>query len=445
MTKTGGSLLAGMLMTATAFSADWPQFCGPQRNNRSAETGLARSWPSDGPAVLWTATVTAGFAGPAVKDGTVYLLDHDGARSSIRALELTSGKERWTCSFADPGELANKKYPGTRGTPTVTDDSLYAVTLFGTVVGVDLKTQKVKWQRSLVKDYAKKIGGFGMAQSPLLVGDLVIVAPLTETASLVALDKNTGKEVWKVSGYPGSGFVSPLIVSIDGQDQILMVAGGAKPPKPGRPNANKKTDEDVADEVKSVRPTYVFAVSPQDGHVLWSYDGWSCDNPIPHPVAVDRNTLFITSGYKSISAMIKVEKKEGGFSVKEVFKTENAATQIEQPVFVNNHLFVGGTVKTSRRGLICLDLEGNVKWDSGTASGAPVFNDLNMIAVDGMLIGLDGDSGMLYLIEASPTAFKQLAAAKVLAEKGQTWAPIALSDGKLLVRDHTVMKCLNLK
>ncbi len=432
-------------MTVTAFGADWPQFCGPQRNNSSAETGLARSWPTDGPAVRWTVEVTTGFAGPAIKDGKVYLLDHDGSRSTIRALELDSGKELWTCSFADLGAPVNKKYPGTRGTPTVTDDSLYAVTLFGTVVGVDLKTQKVKWQRSLVKDYAKKTGGFGIAQSPLLVGDLVIIAPLTEKAGLVALDKDSGKEVWTLGGFSGAGFVSPMRISIDGEDQILMVAGGAKPEKVGRSNANKKPDEDAADEVKSAKPTYLFAVSPKDGKVLWSYDGWSCNNPIPHPIAVDRDTLFITAGYKAVSALLKVEKKADGYEIKELFKTEAAASRFEQPVFANNHLFVGGTMKSPDKGLVCMDLEGNVKWDSNSVAGAPVFNNLNMIAADGMLIGLDGDSGMLYLIEASPKAFNKLAAAKVLAEKGQTWAPIALSDGKLLVRDHTVMKCLDLK
>jgi hypothetical protein len=92
-----------------------------------------------------------------------------------------------------------------------------------------------------------------------------------------------------------------------------------------------------------------------------------------------------------------------------------------------------------------MDPDGNVKWDTGSIEGAPVFDHLNMIAADGMLIGLDGDSGKLHLIEAAPQGFNQLASAKVLTEKGQTWSPIALSDGKLLVRDHTVMKCLNLK
>jgi len=440
MKKSNVCILAGMLVTAAAFGGDWPQFCGPQRNNISTETGLARSWPADGPGVLWTADVTTGYAGPAIKDGRVYLMDHDGTRSNIRALALDSGKELWTCSFADPGELKNKKYPGTRGTPAVTGDALYAVTLFGTVVGVDLESHEIKWQHSLVKDYGKNVSGFGIAQSPLLCGDLVIIAPLTEKNSLVALDKNSGREVWKIDGFPGSGFVSPMMVSIEGEDQIVVVAGGAKPPKPGR-----RADDADAEESKAVRPTYVFAVSPQTGTVLWSYDGWFCDNPIPHPVSVNQNTLFVTSGYKSISTMLQVQKKEGGYAVKELFKTEAAASWIEQPVFANNHLFVGGTVKRPGRGLVCIDLDGNVKWDTGSIEGAPVFDHLNMIAADGMLIGLDGDSGKLHLIEAAPQGFNQLASVKVLAEKGQTWSPIALSDGKLLIRDHTVMKCLNLK
>jgi outer membrane protein assembly factor BamB len=443
MRKAGICISAGLALVTAVLAGDWPQFCGPQRNNISDETGLARSWPAAGPAVLWTADVTSGYAGPAVKDGKVYLMDHDGTNSSIRCLALDSGKELWICPFSDPGMIKDKKYPGTRGTSTVTDDSLYAVTLLGTVVGVDLKSHQIKWRRSLVKEYGKNMSGFGIAQSPLLTGNLVIVAPLTETGSLVALDKDSGKEVWKVAGFAGDGFVSPTKVSIAGEEQILMVAGGARPPKQGR-----KKDNAVAagEEPKGQqKPTYVFAVSPKDGKVLWSYDGWFCDNPIPHPVPAGRDTFFITSGYKSVSALIKVDKKDGGYEVKKLFETENAATRIEQPVFANNHLFVGGTTKNDRKGLVCIDLEGNVKWDTDKVEGAPAFLDLNMIAADGMLIGLDGDSGKLHLIEASPDGFKELASAKVLAEKGQTWAPIALSDGKLLVRDHTVMKCLNLK
>ena len=443
MRKTGTGVLAGMMMTAAVFGNDWPQFCGPTRNNISTETGLAKSWPKDGPEVLWTVDVSTGFAGPAVKDGVVYLMENDGTKSSIHARALDSGKELWVCSFDDPGTLKNEKFPGARGTPTVTDDSLYAVTLLGTAVGIDLKTHQIKWKLNFVKDYDKKLDGWGVAQAPLLYGNLVILAPMTKTGSMVAVDKDSGKEVWKVTGFFSDGFVSPQLFSIDDEDQILMVSAGSKPEQPSRRPKKEAPEEETSKEPP--RPTYVFAVSPKDGKVLWSYDGWFCSKPIPSPVLVNRNTLFITGGYKAVSQMLEVKKNEGSYAMKELLKTEAAAVQIEQPVFVNDHLFVGGTVKKPSRGLVCMDLNGKVKWDTNEIQGAPVYEHINMIAVDGMLIGLDGDTGTVNLIEATPTAFNLLASAKVLAEKGQTWGPMALSDGKLLVRDHKVMKCLQLK
>ncbi|NOU35745.1 MAG: PQQ-like beta-propeller repeat protein [Kiritimatiellaceae bacterium] len=436
MKKTGACILAGTLMTAVVFAADWPQFCGPKRNNISTETGLARSWPAAGPEVLWTINVTSGYASPVVKDGKVYLMDYDGTNSILRVLELDSGKELWTVSFADSGTPMNKLYPGTRGTPSVTDDSIYAATLFGTMICVDLDSRKIKWKRQLVKEFGAKAGASGFAQSPLVHGDLVIVAPLSKASSVVALDKRTGTDVWRTPGFGGStAFVSPSIISVDGEDQVLMVAPAEAAGSPARSSDDDETGG------KEPRTTYVFAVSPKDGKVLWTYLGWSCTKPIPGPIQVGSNTLFITSGYQSISAMIKVEKTDKGYEAKELFKTENAATSVSQPVFVNNCLFVSGTSKAAGKGLVCIDLDGNTKWDAGALK----LTCLNMIAVDGMLVGLDSKSGMLHLIEATPKAFNKLASAKVLDEAGQALAPIALSDGKLLVRDHKVMKCLNLK
>jgi outer membrane protein assembly factor BamB len=243
MSKTGMCALWGAALMMSASAGDWPQFCGVQRNNVSAETGLARSWPADGPEEIWSVDVTTGYAGPAIKDGKVYLLEHTDGVSSIRCFAFDSGKELWTCSFDDPGELKNKKYPGTRGTPTVTDDSLYAVTLFGTAVCIDLKSHTLKWQHSLKQDYGKDVGGFGVAQSPLLHGDLVILAPMSAEGSVVAVNRNSGAVVWTTSGYPGTGFVSPSLISVDGKDQLLVVAGGEKPPKKRR---KKKTEEPAA-------------------------------------------------------------------------------------------------------------------------------------------------------------------------------------------------------
>ena len=439
MKKTVRWIILGVVLAGVAIAADWPQFCGPTRDNISVETGLAKSWPAEGPEVLWTVGVTTGYAGPAIKDGKVYLMDHEGGESSLRCLAFDSGKELWRVKFDDPGELKSKKYEGTRGTPTVTEDSLYAVTLHGTVLCVDLKSHKLVWSKNMQRDYGKISEAWGFAQSPLLVGDLVIIAPLTKTHGVMAMDQKSGEVVWTNNDYFGEGYASPSLIQIDGEDQILVVAGGEKPKKPSR--RKSKDAKEAPAETKTQRPTVVYALSPTDGKVLWNYKDWSCTKPIPHPVMTGKDTLFITSGYKSVSAMIQV----AGNNVKELWKTEEAATWIEQPIFVNEHLFVGGTTKKSSKGLVCINLDGEVQWDTNQIEGAPAFDHLNMLAADGMLIGLDGNSGLLHLIEANPEKFSELASAKVVAEKGQTWAPIALSDGKLLVRDHTQMKCLNLK
>lgn len=426
--------ISGLLLSAVAEAEDWPQFCGPTRNNISAETGLLRSWPAEGPDVLWSVDVTTGFAGPAIKGGKVYLLGYANDMSQVRCLSLDSGEELWSVEFKDSGEMTNDKYPGTRGTPTVTDDSLYAVTLYGTVFCVDLQSRNVVWSRSLQHDFGKESKKFGYAQSPVVTGNMVIVAPLTKSHAVVAMERRSGEAIWTNNDYSGNGFASPVLLQVNGEEQIVVTAGGDQPRKRSRRGSSEEPAE--------LRPTVTFAVSPKDGSLLWDYTDWSCQNPIPCPIMTGKDTLFITGGYNAQSTLLKIKKK----GVDALWKTEDATSWIEQPVFVNDHLFVGGTARLKgKSGLVCVDLKGKVQWDTNEMDGAPEFEHLNMIAADGMLIGLDGKSGMLHLIEATPKKFNELASAKVVAEKGQTWAPIALSAGKLLIRDHTQMKCLNLK
>lgn len=442
MHKQLGGLLVGLLMASTVFAADWAQFCGPQRNNISSETGLARSWPAEGPKALWSVEVTEGYSGAAIKDGKVYFLEHADAVSSLRCLDLKSGKDLWSVLVDDPGEFKGKKYPGTRGTPTVTDDAVYAVTLHGNVFAVDLKTKTVKWELDFL-EHGRSMHRFGFAQSPVVEGDLVLLAPLSEEHSVMAVHKETGKVVWNLAGYPGNGFVSPVLWTLGGEQQLIVVAGGEEPKRKRR-----RQKEAEAEEIPSepLRPTRVFALSPQTGKLLWNYEGWFCKNPIPHPLLVARDTLFLTSGYKSVSQLVKVRKGVAGYTVEKLMETEEAASWIEQPILVDDHLYVGGNTKKPKAGLVCIDLAGKVKWDSNTMDSAPAYEHLNMISADGLLIGLDGKSGMLHLIEASAKAFKELASAQVLsAEDAQNWGPIALSDGKLIVRDHHTMKCLDLR
>ena len=139
-------------MSATcAFAADWPWVYGPARNNTSDQKGLLRTWPQEGPKVLWTAPVGLGFGGPAVSDGKVYLLDRDEqVGDTLRVFDLSSGKELWTFAYAAPGEFM---FAGSRTTPTVDGDRVYTSGPLGDLYSIDTKTRKPVWHKNIWKDF----------------------------------------------------------------------------------------------------------------------------------------------------------------------------------------------------------------------------------------------------------------------------------------------------
>lgn len=441
MRKSNVCILTGMLMTAAAFGGEWPQFCGPQRNNVSTETGLAGSWPEAGPKVLWEAAVSSGYSSPSIKDGKVYLIDRDGENSVLRCLDLASGAELWKCGISDPGEMKNKKYEGTRGTPTVTDDAVYFVTGCGTLACIDLQSHEVKWKCNLVKDYNGELQQFGVAQAPFIHGNLVLVAPNAEKAGVAAYDKKSGERLWVSPNLGAYAFVNPQVAVICGQEMVLAEGSGKKPPKP----RGRKKGEDAEEAPAAGSPGHVAGLSLKDGSILWDYTGWQCNVAIPGPTVVDGDRIFITGGYDAGSAMIQIVKEGEGFAAKELYKTDEVGAQLQQPIQVGNHLFIGSNSNNRNDGLCCFGIDGKLAWRTKDIEGAPNFERGPFILADGKLILLDGKSGLLYLVAADVSGYKQLASAKMVKENDMAWAPLALSDGKLLVRDWNTLKCVDLK
>jgi outer membrane protein assembly factor BamB len=431
----------GAVLVATVCAGDWPQFCGPDRNNISTETGLADSWPESGPKVLWETEVYSGYAGPAIKDGKVYLIDRDGEDSMLRCMDFASGKDLWKVSFADPGEMKGKKFDGTRGIPTVTDDAVYFVTGYGTFACIDLNTKKVKWQNSLLKDYDNELFRFGIAQSPSIHGDMVLVAPNSEQVGAAAYDKTTGERIWASPGLGMHSFVTPRVVNLCGQEMVVAV-GSKEVPERSR-GRNKKKEEKK--ETAQLKQGHVVGLSLKGGSILWDYTGWQCRIAIPHPVELSDNRLFLTGGYDAGSAMIQIVKKGSGFEVKELYTTDEVGSQIHQPILVGDHLFIGSNSNSRKDGLASFTLDGKLEWRTKDIDGAPNFERGGFILADGKLIMLDGKSGILYLVKADVSGYKQLASAKMVEENDMAWAPLALSNGKLLVRDWNTLKCVDLK
>ena len=136
--------------------------------------------------------------------------------------------------------------------------------------------------------------------------------------------------------------------------------------------------------------------------------------------------------------MIKVEKKsDGSYGVTELFKTVNFGAHTQPPILYKDHFYAQYTINERSDGLVCMSMDGQIKWKTGDD---PAFNKGGAILADGLLLSTDGNK-MLYLIEPDPSGFKPLASAELL-DQGENWAPIALADGKLLIRDQKNLKCV---
>lgn len=409
------AIFAVGFVSIAAIAADWPQFQGPARNGISPEGDVARIWPESGPELLWTQPFGPGFGGPAVVDGEVFVLDRElDLRDILRCLDLNTGEEKWQCKVQAPGSAS---YNGSRTVPTVTDEYVYAVGLTGQFYCFDRASHALKWKIDLPAAYPPSSDpNWGYAQSPSIYGDTVIVAPQSPKAFVAAFDAETGAEVWANTSGNGYGYSTPRVATIAGVDQAVMVAGDAPA---------------------------VIGIAAETGETLWQYGNWHCRIPIPFPTPLPDDRLFITGEYGAGSAMIRIVKDDDGFAVEELYKTDVCGSQIHQPLFIGDHLYMNSNGNNRADGMLCLTLDGEMKWRSRDADNGPRFERGGLLSVDGMIINFDGKRGTLHLIEPSPDAYKEIARAEIF-DGAQMWSPLAFSDGKLLVRNQDAMKCFQL-
>jgi outer membrane protein assembly factor BamB len=183
----------------------------------------------------------------------------------------------------------------------------------------------------------------------------------------------------------------------------------------------------------------VVGIDPLTGGILWEYSNWQCRIPVPSAVDAGEGRVLITGGYRAGAAMIKAEKKaDGSYGVTELYKTVEFGAHTKPPILYNGYFYIQYSTNDRKDGMVCMSLDGQIQWKTGTS---PVFDKGSSILADGLLLSTDGRRS-LYLIEPDPSAFKPLASVRLL-EGNQNWAPLALADGKLLIRDQNHLKCLS--
>ncbi|MCC6486722.1 MAG: PQQ-like beta-propeller repeat protein [Candidatus Hydrogenedentes bacterium] len=395
-----------VFVSACAHAEDWPQWRGLNRDGKSPETGLLTAWPSEGPQMLWkTDGVGEGHASMAVAKGRIFTTGMIEASSEgiMSALDL-SGTILWQTPY---GPEWKGMYPGARTCPTVDGERAYILSGMGKLVCLDVKTGGIVWSEEVTKRFQGLDPRVGYAESLLVDGDKVICTPGGSDASLVALNKATGKTVWTTRGFSDqAAYCSPILVERGGQRLIVTVTA-----------------------------RHLAGIGIESGTLVWSapFDTEAVDpNHSVSPVYED-GRIYITSGHGKGGSMFVLA--EDGKSVSAGWTDETLNCLHGGLVTVAGHVY--GTSSNGR--WVCLELgTGQVKYEErGVGMGSVIF-------AEGMLYCY-GEKGTLGLVKATPAAYELVSSFKVPAEKGPYWAHPAISDGRLYVRHGDTIMAFDVK
>ncbi|MBN2588948.1 MAG: PQQ-like beta-propeller repeat protein [Sedimentisphaerales bacterium] len=430
-------LLLSLFWIGNTFVSDWPQYLGPDRNSTSPEKGILRSWPEGGPEVLWRVAVNRGFGGPVIKDNKVYLLDRDDeVGDTMRCFNLSNGEELWKFGYEAKGSVM---FPGSRSVPVVDGNYVYSCGHNGDVYCIDINTHKPLWNKNVWTDFGgDSLPIWAITQCPLIYNDLLIVASQAPEAGVVAYDKLTGDVKWKTANLGNESYASPSLAKIDGQDHIVMVISSTNPV------GNRDLPQTLGN---------IVGIEPLSGKILWQYKDWQNHISVPSAYDASDNKVLVAGGYETGVVMLEIKKQEdGSYNAVELFKHNNFGDHTKPPIMHNGYFYAQYSTNSARDGLVCMNMDGEIMWKT---QRSPAFDKGSMILVDGLIISTDGRT-TLYLIEPSPSEFKPLASAELLNQGGtdsegialqvggstQNWAPLALSNGKLLIRDQKQLMCV---
>lgn len=390
-------------VATAAGSAYWTDFRGPARDGEYRERAIRTNWTRDGLTPVWREPVGAGYASMVVARGRIFTIEQRGAREVVAAYDLATGRELWTTGW-DAAFREMMGGDGPRATPTWFDGRVYALGAQGEFRCLDEATGRTIWRTNILEDAGATNLQWGMAASPLVVDDTVVVLPGgTSGQSVVAYDRQSGKRAWAALD-DRAGYSSPMLVTLAGVRQIVVFTASR-----------------------------VAGLTPGRGEVLWSFP-WTTqfDVNASQPVIVGDNRVFISTGYGTGAAMIEIAPNGGALAARELWRTNRMKNQFTTTVYHDGFLY--GLDESI---LACLDAAtGDLKWKGGRYGYGQVM------LVSGHLVVL-GEQGDLALVRATPEKHDEIVRFPVL--EGKTWSHPAMADGYLLIRNINEMAAFNLR
>lgn len=402
---------------ASAPSAGWTQWGGPNRNFVSDSKGLASAWPASGPKKLWSRTLGEGHSAIVVDGGRLYTMYRPlGLLSVVRrspeeviaALDANTGTTIWEHKFPSPTDGVNfSEGVGPHSTPLVTADRVFAVGSRKELFALNKANGQVAWSHDMIKEYGASAPDRGYAPSPLLHGDLIIVPMGGPGQAIAAFNQRTGALAWKTGNFQFSP-ASPSIIDVDGQKQLLYFAGDQ-----------------------------VVGLDPASGALLWSHPhktdwGLNISTPIWSP---SDHLLFVSSAYGVGSRVLELRQAGGKTTATEKWFNNRMRIHIGTAIRIGSHVY-GSSGDFGPAFISAVEIAtGKVVWQDRA------FARAQLLYADGKLIILDED-GTLGLATVSPSGLQVLAKAPVL--DSLAWTPPTLVGTRLYVRDRKSVIALEL-
>ena len=404
------SLCLSGLLCSVSLAADWPQFLGPQRTGVSAETGLLKQWPATGLKEVWRVPGGVGMSAVAVADGKALTMVQDAQNQSVLALSAKTGETLWRTPVASG--YRNGQGNGPRATPTIVKDRVYTYTGEGVLTALNLADGKVLWAVDAVKKFSAKPADYGMASSPLAVGQAVIVTVGGAGSAVVAFSAADGSVLWK-QGAERTGYASPALLNVAGKQQVVAFTGSA-----------------------------ALGLDPSSGEALWKFPfktDYDCNTA--NPLSID-GKIFLSAGESHGSVLLAASVKDGAWSVaptwsslgRESVMRNEWQTSILQGEYLYGLDNVGSAGPVTH--LACIEAATGKRVWSQTR-----FGKSNLISADGKLF-FTTMKGEVVIVQATPKGYQELGRQKVL---GQTRQAPSLANGLLYVRDDREIVCLDVR
>ncbi len=373
---------------------DWPQWRGANRDGRSAETGLMKSWPAGGPPLAWRAAGAGeGYSSFAVAQGRLYTLGARGDTEYVIAFDAASGKRLWETPHGR--RFSNDRGDGPRATPTVDGNRLYAFGASGDLSTLDLASGERYWTVNVLKEYRGSNISWGLSESPLVLSDRIL---LNAGGTIVALKKTDGSAIWKTSG-DDAGYSSAVAQTIGNVTQAIFFTS-----------------------------TRAVGVDVNLGRQLWSYRQVANDVANIATPIVRGNRVFLSSDYGTGSALLELTASGTDVRAREVYFTRQMKNHHATSVLIGDYLYGFDSAI-----LTALHFDtGKVAWQHrSVGKGSLIFADDRLY--------LFSENGVVGLAEASPAGYVEHGRFEFRPGNLPTWSHPVVAGGKLFLRDQDTL------